>query len=1047
MSKLQNQPTFHVYNASAGSGKTYTIAREYLQIILGNSDPSTFQKILAITFTNKAANEMKERVLNHLELLSKGEKNGMILEIQQNLNIEFSVLQERAHQSLNKILENYAAFSISTIDRFTHKLIKSFAYDLKLPLNFEVELDATLVLNEAVESLINKIGEDKELTEFLIDFSIIKADEDKSWDISFDLNEIAKVVLNENDAPYVQELSKKPLNEYKDLYGNLHVRLRQSINDFKKVGASFLNLMEKEGLEIDDFFRKTVPNYFTDVANDSFKDATSFFDRSSKIRNAIETHTFYTKKVSPNVAQVIDNFVPQIDDHLEKSKAFYAERGLIELFLKSVNPIALISNIYNELQNVKEEKNIQLNSEFNTYIYESIKDQPAPFIYERLGQRYLYYFIDEMQDTSGLQWQNLIPLLKNALAQENSKLFVVGDAKQSIYRWRGGKAEQFIALGSPDQNFFQVPKEIHHLPKNYRSYSNIIEFNNQFFTHVANYFKNPAYKHLYIQENNQQTNDKLGGFVSLKFLELASKKEERFVQYSEEVFETLEKISAHYDFEEVCILVRKNDLGIAIANFLSDKNIEVISAETLLLQNSSKVNFLINMFLLFLNKKDNLVQFDVLYFLHDHLQIQEDKHEFLSRYIKQDSSNFNIAIETKNVHFAFDAYLGLSLYEMTEKLIREFKLETKSDAHLKFFLDLILERQKRGDSMDDFIDFWDLKKDKLSLAAVEKKNAVRIMTVHKSKGLEFPVVIFPTDENIHDIRRAKDWYNPSEIIENAPPFSISVSKKISDYGSQAAEIYERNLSESELDNINLLYVALTRPVEQLYIISGDNGIDAKNNVKTNHFSGLFIDFLQHNNQWKGIDHLYAFGQEDRMCRAATPHLGSKTQNEFVSVSWKSHQLELLNSSSKLWDTERGKAIEFGNLIHDMLAQVHSENDIESVIQRQIVAGYISKSEEALLKSRLQAVVTHPMLKEYFSSDYQSLNERELVDGLGQIIKPDKVAVKDKKAVIIDYKTGQPEAKHRVQIQNYGRVIQHLGYAVQQKLLVYINEEIQIDEVQ
>ena len=1042
---MQNEATFHVYNASAGSGKTYTIAREYLQIILGNPDPNTFQRILAITFTNKAANEMKERVLSHLEMLSEGKVNTLISEIQANLGLELSELQQRSQEILKNILQYYSAFSINTIDSFTHRLIKSFAYDLKLPMNFEVELDGELILNEAVENLISKIGTHKELTEFLIDFAVAKTDEDKSWDITRELNDVAKIILREDDAPYVKIVSKRSLQEYKSLYNQLK-KLQDSLTEeFQEIGKSFLQLLHTSNLGEKDFQRGSIPKFFMDVAKNSFKK--NFLDRSSTIRKAINNHTYYNKSAQPEIVTTIENIVPQIIDHYEKCIANNGKRELIKLFLKSVNPIALISNIYNELQILKEEKQVQLNSEFNKYISDSIKDQPAPFIYERLGQRYRYFFIDEMQDTSVLQWQNLIPLLNNALAQENSRLYLVGDAKQSIYRWRGGKAEQFIELGDENQNTFQIHKTTHQLPRNYRSYSEIIDFNNAFFTHIAGYFQNPNYGQLYINENQQKLNDKIGGFVSLRFLELDGKQDQKLEQYAEQTYQTIQKLQTDYDLDEICVLVRKNDAGVAVANYLSEKHIDVISSETLLLQHSEKVKFLVNMFRLFQNRNDDLLKFDILYFLYDHLGINEEKHAFFSNALVTDDDVFLSNLKSYGVQFSFDQFLGLSIYEIAEELVRLFALNTASDAHLKFLLDVLLDRQKKGDSIADFIEFWELKKDKLSISAAEKKNAVRIMTVHKSKGLEFPVVVFPCDLNIHDLRKSQDWYDGSQLNKELPPFLVPTTKNLLEADAQGEEIYNRNKSQNELDNINLLYVALTRSVEQLYVITGNDGLTSKGELNTSYFSGMFIDYLQQKGLWKDMQSDYTFGSKQRKSQKSNSDSNAKNQTEFTSVSWKDHQLALLNSSSKLWDTDRGKAIAYGNLIHDMLARINSEEEIDAVIQNDVNAGLIAKSASEEIKTLLDKVVSHPKLMNYFSGEYESFNERELTDGFHQIVKPDKLLIKGQKAVIIDYKTGQPEEKHKAQIRNYSSVIKQLNFEVQKMILVYLNDDIDICEVQ
>ena len=498
---MQQPSTFQVYNASAGSGKTFTLVKEYLKVLLNSDDVFSFQKILAITFTNKAAGEMKERVLSSLEDFADGKENDLFNIIINEIEVDKPTIQLRSKKILDAILQNYSAFSITTIDSFTHKIIKSFAYDLGLPLNFEVEMDAISLLNEAVDILISKIGTDKKLTKLLIDYSLDKADDDKSWDISKDLNEFAKVLLNEDDIKHFRELADKQLDDFTNLKTKLYTHQKELKESIKSIGEDCLELIENHGLEHKDFMRATIPKFFSDLSVKSVH--IDFLKRSETIAKAIENHQYYSKSTPDSVASSIENIVPEIINLYQKAKEVYSQFLMNKLALKNIIPLAVLNNINIELEQIKEENNIRLNAEFNQLISDNIKEQPAPFIYERIGQRFQHYFIDEMQDTSELQWQNLIPLIDNALAQENSNLLLVGDGKQAIYRWRGGKAEQFIELGSHAKNPFHVKKEIKNLETNFRSYSEVINFNNSFFQHTSNFLQNESYKKLFFEGNKQ----------------------------------------------------------------------------------------------------------------------------------------------------------------------------------------------------------------------------------------------------------------------------------------------------------------------------------------------------------------------------------------------------------------------------------------------------------------------------------------------------------------------------------------------------------------
>jgi ATP-dependent exoDNAse (exonuclease V) beta subunit len=307
---VQQPSIFQVYNASAGSGKTFTLVKEYLKVLLNSEDIFSFQKILAVTFTNKAAGEMKERVLSSLEDFAAGKENDLCNIIIKEIDADKPIIQQRSKKILEAILQNYAAFSITTIDSFTHKIIKSFAYDLGLPQNFEVEMDAVSLLNQAVDVLISKIGSDKKLTKLLIDYSLDKTDDDKSWDISRDLNEFAKVLLNEDDIKHFRALANKKLEDFTNLKTKLYSHQKELKEAIKNVGAAFLDLIENHGIAHKDFMRATIPKFFLDLSAKSVN--IDFLKRSETIEKAIENHQYYSKTTTTAVASLIENIVPEI---------------------------------------------------------------------------------------------------------------------------------------------------------------------------------------------------------------------------------------------------------------------------------------------------------------------------------------------------------------------------------------------------------------------------------------------------------------------------------------------------------------------------------------------------------------------------------------------------------------------------------------------------------------------------------------------------------------------------------------------------------------
>ncbi len=1046
---MQKSSEFKVYNASAGSGKTFTLVKEYLKILLVNDihqswDVFRFQKILAITFTNKASAEMKERVLKNLNDFSSGIKSQIYLDILNETTLDDVTIKNRSEKILHSILQNYSAFSITTIDSFTHKIIKNFAYDLGLSLNFEVEMDADLLLNEAVDLLISKIGTDKDITKLLIDFSLEKTDDDKSWDIAIELNKFAKILLNEDDVKHFKELSNKSLSHFTGLKNKLYKIQKNIENHSKQIAVEGLEIIENSNLQHNDFYRSMLPNHF--VALQKGISSAKFFD-DSKLRERIEENTFYAKTKSDDIKTTIEEILPELLSLYAESEKLYQQYTLNKLVLKGLIPLAVLNNINSELNSLKEDNNIRLNAEFNQLISENIKNQPAPFIYERIGQRFMHYFIDEMQDTSVLQWQNLIPLIDNALAQENSSLLLVGDGKQAIYRWRGGKVEQFINLSSSNGgNPFNIDKKLNQLKTNFRSYSEIINFNNNFFQHTANFLQNEDYKKLFVEGNNQQENQKKGGFVSLSFLKKEDDKEKENLKYPKKVLEKINELKSDFSLSDICILVRKKKDGIAVANYLSENGINVVSSETLLLKNSEKVNFLVNILQVIQNPLDKDVLFEILYFLYDFLNIQEEKHQFINSLIHKQNEDVFEELKKYGTSFSLYNYHQLPFYEKIENIIRGFNLLQSSDAYVQFFLDVIIEQQRKGTSVLDFLEYWEKKKNNLSIVTSKNPNAVEIMTIHKSKGLEFPVVIFPYDLDIYRQIDPKIWFNDlSDDFNGFKELQIPFSKELNYISDRGAEIYQHQQEELELDNFNLLYVALTRAVEQLHIIT-EYKINAKGEVNTKYYSGIFIHYLQNIGEWNDEKLEYSFGKQERVSEIKEDKSSSEIQEKFISTPWQQHNIKMLASSSKLWDTEQGKAIDFGNLIHEMLSKVFVSNDVCKVVNQYEKQGEFLSEDKEKIESFILGVVNHPELKEYFSDGNMVYNERELVTETNSILIPDRLVINDNSVTIIDYKTGKPNKSYHQQLIGYEDVLRAMGFSINKKILVYINEEILIEEI-
>tara|TARA_R100001369_G_scaffold8893_3_gene21380 strand:- start:41463 stop:44591 length:3129 start_codon:yes stop_codon:yes gene_type:complete len=1042
---LQNSP-FKIYNASAGSGKTFTLAKSYLKILIQSDNYYQFKSILALTFTNKAVREMKERIIAMLRLFSSKESlsnpHPMFTAICDELSISKEKLHNKSKHLLKHIIHNYGAFDISTIDGFTHRVIRTFAHDLKLPVNFEVELDQERLLSEAVDSLIAKAGTDKELTKILVDFAIEKADDDKSWDISYDFNKISKLLVNENDIAAIKTLDNKTLDDFQKLKTELSKEIDQLEKNIINIATYALTLIDESGLQFDDFNRKSLPKHFESL---KLKKIDLNFN-SAWQKDLIEGNTLYPKRVTETIAATIESIQSNLAEAFKETKTSAFDLKLKKGFYKNITPLSVLNAIQKEVNTIKEEQNKMLISEFNSIISNEIKDQPTPFIYERLGEKFKHYFIDEFQDTSKMQWENLVPLLDNALSSANGSAMLVGDAKQAIYRWRGGEAEQFIELYNKTKKPFQVEAKVLTLDTNYRSAEAVIEFNNSFFEFLSqHHFSNSAYSELY-KNASQNLHNISKGYVSLNFLDI-QREDDSTELYAKQTLDTIKLCQTNgYNLDEICIIVRKRKEGVAIAKYLSEHGITITSSETLLLKNSDKVIFLNSFLKLLLQPTNSGLKVNVLSFLAEQYKI-EDKHLFFSIHIKKSINDIFESLRSLNIYTNKEKLLQLPLYELIEELIRVFKLNNTSDAYLQFYLDFVLEfSQKQNIDLSAFIRYFEKKEDSLSVVSPDDMNAVRIMTIHKSKGLEFPVVIFPfADLNIYRELDPKVWFpTDKDNYNNFETLLLNYNKDLEHFGDEGKHIYDTHQSQLELDNINLLYVALTRAVEQLYIISKKD-ISSKGEVSDKTYSGMLISYLQNTSVWSDNLLVYSFGESNKKDKP----LKNKSLEpiKLISVPKEDHDLSIITKSGLLWDTQQEKAIERGNLVHLILSKIKSVQDVDFAFDDLLMTGDISNETIGDLRSVVLNVLEHPKLNLYFQDNFKIYNERDIITSSGQLLRPDRLNINsNNEAILIDYKTGKKKSYHQSQLNDYTTVLNEMNYTVIKKILVYINESIDVIEV-
>jgi ATP-dependent exoDNAse (exonuclease V) beta subunit len=422
---------YNIYNASAGSGKTFNLVKEYLKILLTDNQIDSYKNILSITFTNKAVNEMKSRIIESLNQLTKietNEKNNPLLNsIKKETDLNNEEIQLKSISILKSILINYASFDVSTIDKFTQKIIRNFAYEIKLPVNYEVEIKANDLLEESTAKLISRAGVDMKLTKVLINFSFEKSSNDKSWDIEYDLNNISKLLLNENHFDQISEIGVKNLEDFEILKKQIDHNKIKIQSEIVNEATDCLNLIYSKGLDDSDFLSQALPKHLKKVKSKKFN-ALYSSQLESKIKNGI----LYKKALADDKKSIIDSISDELYSIFTVLKKKIFKFKFYENIQSNNRPLSILKHINSELEIIKKEKNIILISEFNKIVNNQIKNQPALFIYEKIGVKYKHFFIDEFQDTSKLQWNNLIPLIENSLSSENSSLSISGDIKQAI---------------------------------------------------------------------------------------------------------------------------------------------------------------------------------------------------------------------------------------------------------------------------------------------------------------------------------------------------------------------------------------------------------------------------------------------------------------------------------------------------------------------------------------------------------------------------------------------------------------------------------------
>ncbi len=1034
--------SFILYNSSAGSGKTYSLVIEYLSIILKNT--SKYNRVLAVTFTNKAAAEMKSRIIEFLVKISTGKMDDAAENIAKKMHntLTTSQIKENAKIVLTKILHNYSDFAIMTIDSFIFKIVSTFSLELNLPLNFEVDMNTKQIIAKTVARLIEQANNSNYIGRIIENFIFSKMEQSESWNYEKDIEDVAYELFSEKSIKYIEELSKLSDHDLIEIIKTLTEKKFEFQNTIKNLAKEAIILIENANLTIDDFKYKKAGfagRFY------KFLIAKKPEDFEPKKRFLEGKETDWVNKNSEHFS-LIENLR---DSKLESIRAdivnFYNKNIInylsLEAIIKDYPLTALIRKLKIIIDEYKAENNIVPISDFNKIVSNIIKEEIIPFIYWRVGDKFENYLLDEFQDTSSMQLSNLFPLIENSYSS-GYKNIAVGDPKQSIYRWRDSNPQ---IMGSEirnliEEDFFKSKR----LEFNYRSSQNIIDFNNKFFSNILNEVREIDHNldNIYLEDNISQktlNSTESSGYVEIFANEKKLVKDEFIKLAIKNSIETIfSLIKDGFQYKDITILTRTNTQGSIIAEELFKNGINVISPDSLFLNSSIEIRFIISV-LNYIISKENIFLIEMIrFFKYDEFDKLIIKNDFET--VK--SEIFNNIPE----FFNLDSFQKSSIYETVERIIRIFSLNKKKCGYLQGFLEVVFNYSKREQNdIFAFLQFWEEKKDteECSLIVPSGINAVSIMTIHKSKGLEFPVVIIPfADWSISPVskgfRKNKFWARENgEFISENTPYLIELKSSLEK--TIFSEQYTIEDKNTLLDNLNLLYVAFTRPINRLYLsINMNNSISE---VIRNKIIKMGLGKDEDRYYFGKKSHYIPKIKEEKIKLETFKNINSESWDNKISI--KENTIGIWDSIDEKADEIKSKNIERGNIIHKILSKIKTIEDKDIVLNEMVFSGLISNEEKLLINKEIDIIFDLPYENTRLASIFTDIGKTYCETSIlynNSIIKPDRVFIKNNEAIIIEYKTGNKKDEDLLQVRKYISIIGKMKYKKISAYIIYLRDK-------
>lgn len=1045
------QNSYTVINASAGSGKTYALVQRLLMICLRYpNQQQSIRNILALTFTNKAANEMKERILSWLGNFSDKNfaDNADLKNIQkafeeEGIWITIDELHIRSKKLLDYILHNYSTLNIGTIDRFNSRLVRSFSYELGLAKNFNLEIEAEPFLIEAVDKMLDQIGENETISNSFMDYVDYSLENNERINLNKSLYDSAKEFVK--DIHYENLKNNKGFDDTH--YENIKNVIRKEIVSNKKqsveLATQSIDLFKSRNIEIEDFAqgKNGIGGFFTKVLDFYNQKRTGFpfptTQEESVVNNYRKGASSKSKNKEPEIFEILD----QLLENRMQLILLYIETQKKEKILSALLPLKVNKDIQDELRKIEEENDLVLLSKFNILINENLRNEPSAFIYEKVGSQFQHYFFDEFQDTSELQWQNFVPLRDHSVSTENTSFTLVGDPKQSIYRFRGGESKLMLDIINKKE-ISPKEAELLVLKDNWRSAKNIVKFNNELYQFHSEILEE-EHKNIFGTDAEQNPKSGIEGRVKINLIENLTN-EDFYNDTSERMQKDIQEcLNNGFQFSDITILCRGNfdifsysqKLGNLKVNYKGEEtNIKTISEKGLTLELSDTLQAVIEflkwevnpknkpnliMMMYHLNKLGRIKMPDFTLEMNEILEI--NSHEEILQFIQHKYS-----LQLKQ-----DSFPKFNLYNFVEYYINEFSFENKETDFLLNFLEMLFNfTQNAGASTKEFLKYWDEEASTHTIQASENIDAIQIMTIHKAKGLEFPVVFIPMINKNRD-GEFTNWFETSNDDALKSVNINQFNKNLEVYDEEIEKFNKQNSYKNLVDRLCLQYVATTRPVEQLFFYL------QKANKTSNNLE--ILEFIQSKNM-ENVDEfdLYEVNPEMLRKHSKDKSVSFKTKDirNLKNINEKNTSIKIATPSKNY--QVRNEKVRIGLFVHELLSKINTEKDITKVLENYVLEGQITVKERNEIQETLIQIVTD--YAEYFNEKWEVINEKDIMiseNGESKIYRPDRILKSDEGYIIVDFKTGEVSEKNDRQIETYKNVLESLGRSVIKTQLIYL----------